>query len=518
MKKVKDPLVLAFDCGTQSTRAIMFDKKGNIIGKKKIEFKPYYSLKPGWAEQKAEIYWEKMCEASQALKKQFPEDWERIIAVSSTTIRDTCVCLDKDYKPVRDVIVWLDQRKADVSDQIPAYKKAIFKLVGMKEGVLEQASQGKCNWIRQNEPENWAKTVKFTMLSAYLNYKMCGKLVDSVASQIGHIPFDYKNKTWMSPNDLKIEMFKVEREKFCDLVDPTTILGNINKEASKLTGLPEGLPIVASGSDKGCETLGTGCVGDGIASLSFGTTATIQMTTKKYIEPQTFMPAYPAVIPDAYNGEIQIYRGYWMITWFKEQFAEKEIEQAKILNTTPEALLDQRLKDIPAGCDGLVLQPYWSPILKCPEAKGAILGFSDIHTRVHLYRAIIEGIGYGLIAGYKDMQRRYKYNIKKLTVSGGGSVSNAVCQITADMFGLPVHRVQTYETSGLGAAMSAFVGVGEYKSLDEAIDNMVHYDDFFKPNMKDHEIYNKIFEKVYCKVYKQLKPMYTELKEILEQH
>jgi sugar (pentulose or hexulose) kinase len=325
------PLALAFDCGTQSTRALLFDKQGNLIAKEKIEFQPYYSLKPGWAEQKADIYYEKMCEASLALKKKCPNDWKDIVAVSATTIRDTCVCLDKDNKPLRDVIVWLDQRMADCKGQIPASIMAIFALVGMKYPVEMQMAQGKCNWIRIHEPEIWKNTAKYVMLSAYINYKLCGKVIDSIASQIGHIPFDYKNKKWMGPKDMKAGMFPVEPEKRPDLVAPGEILGHITKEASELTGIPEGMPIIASGSDKGCETLGTGCIGEGIASLSFGTTATIQMTSKKYVEPQAFMPAYPAVLPDSYNGEVQIYRGFWMITWFKEQFAAKEIEQAKKL-------------------------------------------------------------------------------------------------------------------------------------------------------------------------------------------
>lgn len=516
MKKVNEPLALAFDCGTQSTRAILFDKKGNIVGKHKIEFTPYYSLKPGWAEQRPDIYWEKMCEASLALKAKFPKEYERIVAVSATTIRDTCLCLDKDGKPLRDVILWLDQRTVDCYKQIPAYKLAIFSLVGMKEPVKVQVAHGKCNWIRINEPDIWAKTDKYVMLSAYINLKLTGKIIDSVASQIGHIPFDYKNKKWMAPNDLKAEMFIVSESQRCPLVNPGETLGYITKEAAELTGINEGTPIIASGSDKGCETLGTGCIGDGIASLSFGTTATIQMTCEKYVEPQTFMPAYPAVLPSAYNDEVQIYRGFWMITWFKEQFASKECDQAKELKCSPEKLLDERLKDIPPGSDGLVLQPYWSPTLKSPEAKGAIVGFSDIHTRAHLYRAIIEGIGYGLVGGYKEMEKRLKYKIKKITVSGGGSSSDAVCQITSDMFGLPVYRVQTYETSGLGAAMTAFVGVGEYKSFEEAISNMVHYGDSFQPNMDNHKIYEEIYSRVYCKIYKQLKPMYSHIKDILK--
>ncbi len=516
MSKITNPLAIVFDCGTQSTRAILFDKNGKLIAKKKIEFTPYYSLQSGWAEQRADLYFEKICEASQALKKEYPDEFKQIVTSSITVMRDNGVCLDKELKPIRDVILWLDQRKAKAENQIPTSKKLIFGLVGMGKAVKEQMKQGKCNWIRENEPEIWAKTEKYVMLSCYLNYKLTGKLIDSTASQIGHIPFDYKNKKWMSPKDLKAEVFIIPENMRYDLVSPCEMISEISEEASKLTGIPKGTPIIASGSDKGCETLGTGCITEGIASLSFGTTATIQMASNKYVEPQTFMPAYPAVVPDSYNPEIQIYRGYWMITWFKEQFAGKEVDQAKELGISPETILDKTLEEIPAGSDGLVLQPYWSPVLKAPEAKGAIIGFSDSHTKAHLYKSIIEGIGYGLVAGYKDMEKRLKYNTTRITVSGGGSSSDQVCQITADMFGIPVSRVQTYETSGLGAAIAAFVGVKEFENLNDAIKSMVHYTDSFEPNSENHKVYDKIYETVYKKIYKKLKPMYSNILDILK--
>src|SRR5690606_4807826 len=107
------------------------------------------------------------------------------------------------------------------------------------------------NWIKEYEPEIWQKTKKYLMFSGYINYLLTGNMVDSIANMIGHIPFDYKKKEWMSPKSLTYFAFVIEREKLCDLVEPGTIIGNITKEASKETGIPEGLPVVAAGSDKG---------------------------------------------------------------------------------------------------------------------------------------------------------------------------------------------------------------------------------------------------------------------------
>lgn len=510
---MKRKLILAFDCGTQSTRAILFDDKGNILGKAKVAFTPYYSIKEGYCEQDASFYWDKFVEASKALKKKCQEDWKDIAAVSITTLRDTCVCVDREGKPLRPVILWLDRREAKPL-KFPLVNRFLFRLIGLTDSVMKQSVVSPSNWIMQNEPEIWKKTYKYLMFSGYLNFKLTGKMVDSTANMIGHIPFDYKKKKWQSEHGLSRCLVPIPPDKLCDLVDPGDIIGNITDDAARETGIPIGTPIVAAGSDKGCETLGTGCICDGVASLSYGTTATMQITTEKYVEPSAFMPAYPSMIKNKYNPETQIYRGYWMLTWFKHEFAQNEEREAAERGIAAEDILNDLLATVPAGSDGLVLQPYWSPILKAPEARGAVIGFSDVHTRAHLYRAIIEGIGYGLIEGLLSIQKKAKVTIKYLTVSGGGSVSDAICQITADMFGLPVKRVQTYETSGLGAAIAGFLGIGVYTSVEEAQKGMVHYKDTFLPNEENHTLYAMIYEKVYKKMYSRVQPLYDGIRQV----
>ena len=195
-----------------------------------------------------------------------------------------------------------------------------------------------CNWIQQNQPEIWAQTYKFIQISGYLIYRLTGVLADSIAAQIGHLPLNYKKKKWMSKWNIKYAVFNVPAEKFPALAMPGEVLGHITQQASQDSGLPAGLRLIAAGSDKGCEGLGSGCIDGSTASLSFGTTCTVQLTTEKYVEPQRFLPAYPAVLPGKYNPEIQIYRGFWMVTWFKEQFARMETEAAEEFAGTAEQM------------------------------------------------------------------------------------------------------------------------------------------------------------------------------------
>lgn len=511
------PLVLTFDIGTQSLRAVLVDDEGNISMKAQKSFDiPYFSVNPGWAEQKGEFYWENICQASLQLKEMAGPLWENIQAVSITTIRDTDICVDKDGIPVRPAILWLDKREAEIDEPFPPYNQVLFSASGMSNTARFIRKISSCNWIRTNEPENWEKTYKYMLLSGYMNYCFCGKMIHSTANIIGHLPYDNKKSCWQSPRDLTYCVFPIPKEKLCELCQPGDILGNITAKASLETGISQGLPLVATGSDKGCETLALSCNTPEKAAISFGTTATVQYTIDRYVEPQRFFPPYVSAYKGRYNPEIEIYRGYWLISWFKKEFASKEVKEAAEKGVSAEELLNERLKDIPPGCQGLVFQPYFTPGVSMPNARGAIIGFSDVHTRIHIYRAIIEGINFALMEGMKNLEKRMKVPTEKVFLAGGGSRSREICQITADMFGVPAYRIQTHEAAALGSSLIAFTAIGRFASIEEATESMVHIKDEFLPDMEAHKVYDKIYNDVYSKIFSKLQPLYDINKSMEE--
>ncbi len=510
---MKNPLLLTFDLGTQSMRGMLVNKQGQLIHMVQQKYEtPYYSGKPGWAEQKPEFYFDTLCSIAKELKGKSPNGYDDVIAVTLTAIRDSSLCLDENYEPLRDVILWLDGRETNRVKPFKRWIKTALKLVGMEAAMRKLYKVSTANWIMENEPELWAKTHKFVMLPTYLNYKITGQLKDCPANMIGHIPFDYKRRTWLSNHNLKRCVCDIPKHQMCELVQTEETIGTITKQMEELSGIPQGLPLIATGSDKGCETLGLSVISEEQAALSFGTTATVQFATKKYFEPKRFLPAYPGVPRGVYNPEIQIYRGYWLISWFKREFAMKECVEAQQRGCDPEMILNERLREVPPGCNGLILQPFWTPGVVTPNAKGAIIGFSDVHTRIFIYRAIIEGIGFALMDGMYSMQRRSGQVIKEIFVAGGGSQSDEICQITANMFGLPVIRIQTHEASGLGASIAGFVAMGEFQSYEEAISHMVHIKDTFQPNMEEHIVYEKLYKYVYKRIYPRLLPLYRKIK------
>jgi len=308
----------------------------------------------------------------------------------------------------------------------------------------------------------------------------------------------------------------IRREQLPQLFRPTEIMGYVTKKASSETGIPEGLPVFAAAADKACEVLGSGCLTPDIACLSFGTMATIETTNSKYVEIIPFLPSFPSAVPGAYNTEVTIYRGYWMVSWFKNEFAHSEVMLAKKKGIPPEILLDQMAGNIPPGSMGLMLQPFWSPGVKTPgpEAKGAIIGFGDVHTRAHVYRAILEGLSYALKEGAIRTEKRNKVKIEKLRVSGGGSQSRTAMQLTADIFNLPAEKPHTYETSALGAAIDAAMGLKVFPDFSSAVKSMTRVSEIFEPDKKNSEIYKELFEKVYMKMYKKMQPLYEDIRGI----
>ncbi len=514
--KDPEPLLLSIDSGTQSVRALLFNLQGVLLEKTKVDLEPYTSPEPGWAEQDVDYYWRSLCEACQQLWLKIGDSKQHIAGMALTSQRATVINLDVDGKPLRPAISWLDQRR---SLHLPAVGYGwdwLFKGLGQAGMVRHFRSQAESNWLRLQQPQIWRDTDKFLFLSGYLHYRLCGEFVDSTAAQVGYVPFSYRKQRWSPRWDWKWPATGIRRQQLPRLVPAASHLGTVSAEAAQQSGLPEGLVIIAAAADKACEIIGSGCVSPEVGAISYGTTATINTTSEKYVEAVSQLPAYPSAVPGRYCTEIQIFRGFWMVNWFKQQFGFPELMEAERSGLAPELLFDKLIADIPPGSMGLLLQPYWSPGVKLPgpEAKGAIIGFGDIHTRGHIYRAMLEGLAFSLREGSERIEKRSGHKIKTLRVSGGGSQSDCMMQITADVFGLPAERPHTYETSGLGAAIDAAVGLGLHADFDTAVTQMTHRGDVFLPDAKAHKLYQQLYRQVYLKMYGRLSPLYHAIQQI----
>jgi len=511
-------IILAIDVGTQSTRALAFLADGTMLGKGQAKHEPaYHAPELAWAEQNPEYFWDRVVVACKMLWETGTVTPDQIAAVCMTFQRNTVISLDADGRPLRPAIVWLDQRRCSKPPQLPLHWRAALNLAGAAWVVKRFQAESEINWIAEHQPEIARQTASYLLLSAYITLQMTGEKRDSVACTVGYMPFDFKKLAWASPLDWKWHALAVTREQLPDLVAPGELLGTVTAQAAEATGIPAGLPVIAGGSDKACEVLGSGCLEPHQGCIGYGTTATLNVDSEKYVEPVRLVPPYPSAQRGRYNLEYQVFRGFWMVTWFKEQFAQLERQQAAERGLQPEQLLEELAMKVPPGSLGLTLQPYWTPGLvhPGPESKGAIIGFGSAHKKPHMYRALLEGLAYEMRAGRELIEARTKIPITKLVMCGGGSKSDLAMNITANVFGIAASRPSTEEASGLGAAILGAAGAGLYPTLQAATKAMTATGQTFEPTPTETNRYNDLYQDVYKPLYRRLQPLYRAIRKII---
>lgn len=510
------PCLLAIDCGTQSVRALLFNLQGGLLARAQLLIDGYRAPQPGWMECAPEVFWQRLGAACQQLWTDAGAARDAIAGVVLTTQRAVPVTLDAALQPTRASMIWLDQRRAAHAPRLPWWWELALRGIGMRGAVRHFQHEAEACWIAQHEPEAWARTAHFLLLSGYLNWRLTGRLADSVASQVGYVPFDYRRGRWAAAWDWKWHALPVRRGMLPELLPAGTVLGAVSPEAARATGIPAGLPVIAGAADKACEVLGAGCLTPELACLSYGTAATASITSARYVEATRFIPPYPAAVPGHHNPEVQITRGFWLVRWFREQFGQHEEQLARERGVAPEALFDELVNAVPPGAQGLLLQPYWNPGIKLPgpEAKGAIIGFGDVHTRAHVYRAILEGLAYALREATERIERRSGVPIARVRVAGGGAQSDVALQITANVFNRPTERPHLYEASGLGAAIIASVGLGLHPDFASAVAAMTRVGRVFLPEPAHARTYEQLYQRVYRRMYRRLEPLYRDIRAI----
>lgn len=509
--------LLAIDVGTQSVRALLFEPTGELLAAGREPIVPFVSPEPGWAEQDPGVHWAAMATACRRLWADPAAGRpDGVAGLALTTQRATVVVTDADGHPLRPAIVWPDQRRTTGVPPIGGPTGLAFRLLGVRDTVAAFQADSEANWIARHEPDVWAAAERYLLLSGYLTRRLVGTFVDSDACQVGYLPFDYRRRRWADDGDWRWRVSPIRRDQLPELVPPMSRLGALTDAAASHLGLPRGLPVIAAAADKACEVLGSGVIDGTAAALSYGTTATVNTLQSRYVEPRRFVPPYPAAVPGRYALEIEVHRGYWLVEWFKQEFGDREVARAAELGVAPEVLFDELVETTPAGSMGLILQPTWMPGVRVPgpEAKGAVIGFGDVHTRAHLYRAILEGIAYALREGLEQTERRSHVRAAELRVSGGGARSVAALQLTADVFGRPAARPHTTETSGLGAAIDAAVGLGIHPDPAAAVRAMTRVGERRDPDPARAELYDELYRRVYRRLYPALRPLYAEIQRI----
>ncbi len=300
-------------------------------------------------------------------------------------------------------IVWLDRCRAEGLPRLGGKWGLAFKALGVTRDRRHVPGRGRGQRPPpRDEPETWARIRHYLFLSG-LPRPPADRPRSWTRSRRRWATSRSTTRRWRgrSRGDWKWQAAPDRARLAAGAGAAGRRLGAITAAAAEVTGIPAGLPLIAAAGDKACEVLGSGALDPHVGAISLGTTATFNTTHRRYVEVIPLVPPYPAAVPGAYSLEVQVYRGYWMIEWFKREFGAAEVARARELGVDAETLFDELVAATPPGSMGLILQPYWSPGVRIPgpEAKGAVIGWGDVHTRAHLYRAILEGLAYALREG-----------------------------------------------------------------------------------------------------------------------
>jgi sugar (pentulose or hexulose) kinase len=477
---------IGLDVGTTECKVLIVDNLGNIIGEGAKPLEPFFSLQPGWAEQHPQDWWLTFCDVMKETLAKANIARERIEALGITTQRRTIIPLDQEGKELRPAILWNDGR---------AWPR--WKL------------------IRDSEPNVFTRTYKFLGTASWFVHKLTGEWRDSKASSfIGELQ---NPDTWDWDTDL-CERAGLPIEKLPDLVFPGEVLGHVNKEAADETNLPKELRIVAGCGDKQSGALGSGSIGLEKLEISYGTALTLGSIS--FIRPPSPIRCENAGIPFAYGAETGLTGGFWTCTWFANEFCYEEVETARKNHVTPLKILDEKASKVPPGSLGLTVQPYWwggrwrEFDVSNPADRGTVLGWTGVHTKVHFYRALLEGIAQEVREQKEFMEAHMKTSFTDLRIVGGGSKSPLMMQITADVLGQNVCTIQTPSAEALGAAIDAAKGANLFGTVEDAIRSMSRVTKTYEP-VKDHTVlYDKIYKKIYSKIHEATSEIYNDTFEI----
>ncbi|MCF6249333.1 MAG: sugar kinase [Desulfobacula sp.] len=478
--------LMAVDVGTQSAKVIIFDLDGNIICQGTKELRKLDIPAPLLAEHPDDDLWDTLKTAFQIVMNRFKNDAGGdagdILAMGICIIRCCRVLLKSNGRLAHPVINWMDKRLNSPYEYCDGY--------------------GDVQYV--------------TTSSGYITHRLTGEFKDTCANYIGWWPMDNDTCDW-SQDPKAMNTCNIPRDMLFDLVKPGDILGTISEKISRSTGIPQGLPVVATAHDKAVEALGAGSLAPGTALISLGTYIGAMVHGHKNMKDSKNFWSFQAAVPGQYLYECMgVRRGMWTVSWFCDQFGSKIIDDAKQLNLSIEEMFNRQAEQIPPGCEGLLTIHDWAPPAEAVFRKGVMLGFDGRHTRAHIYRSILEGIAFTMKNHMDKMADELAAPIEKLIISGGGANSKVFMQIFADVFGIKAHRNQMKGSAAVGCAINAGMAVGVFDSYDQAIRKMVRKGDSFGPDSGNHRLYSCLNDRVYSHANQYLDPLLRKLSPMVD--
>jgi gluconokinase len=507
MARMNKDILLGIDIGTTAVRAFAFNYQGKIIKDSKIEVKVEHP-QPSWAEQDPDELYTSTVKAVQEVASVVGEG-VRAIGFSGQ-MHGLCM-VDKDGKPLTKLIPWVDVRAAEQVKKLEekVHADELYERTGCPPLFIYVAP--KILWIKENDPNAFSNCHKIITAQDYVVFKFFGDYYTNPSLASGSQLLNINSVKWDSK---VLEAIGIDESMLPNLVEGDTIFDRLPGRTAKNLGLGEGVPVALGASDGSLSNVGLGAVQKGNGAFSLGSSGAVRVISKHPIwdKKMRFFCYYIASRNWLTGGAVN--NCGIVLRWFRDNFAEKEMEESKRKGVDVYTLLDEQAVKAPPGCNGLMFLPFMSgerfPI-RDPYVRGMLFGLSLGHSRPHIIRCMMEGITF-TIRWIQEAIEEYT-PIDSLKVSGGGARSNLWRQIVSDISGKKVVKTNVEEASALGAAIFAGIAIGDFKDMKQASDILVSDVEEHRPSYKNHILYDKIF-KLYKDSYMNCKDYCQKLLEI----
>jgi xylulokinase len=484
-------LVLGIDCSTTASKAVAWDRAGTPVAEARAPIE-LLTPHPGWGEQDARQWWQATAQAMRQVTEQI--DPRRIAAVCVTHQRETFVLVDAAGNPLRNGILWLDERSRA---QLAALDRqfghdALHALTGRPPSMTQ--SLPKLVWLIEHEPEVITAAARIVDVHAFLVHALTGEWVTSLASADPTGIVDMRRGVWAT--DL-IGNIGLRPEQFVPIAEQGSIIGAVSGGAAEMTGLLAGTPLVAGAGDGQAASLGAGVTGPGRAYVNLGTAIAGGAVADRYVTDLAYRTCAGA-IPGTFVLESVLRGGTATVTWFMEHFADPRLAGDAF------PVYEREAAALPPGAEGLMLVPYWNTVMNPywdPAASGLVMGWTTAHRRHHLYRAILEGIACEHRLAIEGIAASTGVPIVEHVILGGGSRSALWCQIMADVLDAPVQRARSADATNLGAGILAASTAGWFAGPQDAATAMTGTTEVFTPRPDAAAAYERLYREVYVHLF-----------------
>ena len=504
--------ILAHDLGTTGNKATLFDDEGRLVAS---AFSGYETMhpQPTWAEQNPQDWWRAVIDATRGLLGKSGVASQDIAVIAFSGQMMGCLPVDAAGNPLRPCIIWADQRAVAQAARLAELlgEEHVYRITGHR--ISPTYSGNKIVWLRDNEPDVFARTHKFLHVKDYIAYRMTGAFVTDRSDAGGMNLYYLERGVW---SDEILNALDLDQSLLPDIHNSTDVIGELTKGAAEELGLAAGTPVVIGGGDGASATVGAGAVVEGLAYNYIGSSSWISFAAPHPIyDPGRRIFNWAHMVPGMFApcGTMQAAGGSYQ--WLRRQVCLSEGREAEETGEDVYEIMNRQAAQSVPGAHGLLFLPYlqgersphWNP-----KARGGFVGLQVTHTRADLIRATLEGISMNLrtiLQSFLDANAR----IDEVILIGGGAKGDLWRQILADVFGRPTLRPRLLEeATSLGAAIAGGVGVGLFPDFS-IVKQRIEIVNRHVPDPKAQAIYDRLYP-IFLETYDALVPIFDQLPEV----